>query len=81
MLLQLAADRVEELKKQAEKSGPGIKPKKANSQPLKVMRQGVGTYLTLQSDSPSNKTQKTDEVPAKKSKKDGPYRFGAFDSW
>lgn len=69
---------MEELKRQAE-ARPGVKPKKASSQPLKVFRSGVGKYLDLQES--TSKTAKTQEVPTKKMKKDKVYKFGSFDSW
>lgn len=73
-------ERAEELKRQAEESGPGVKPKKATKQPLKVFRQGVGKYLNLQVPSTSAKAAKNEAVPAKKSK-DKNFDFGNFDSW
>lgn len=66
------------MKKQAQS---GIKPKKANKQPLKVFRDGVGKYLNLQEHSSTSKTTKGQEVPAKKAKKDSKYNFGSFDAW
>lgn len=70
---------MEELKRQAEAEGPGVKPKKASSQPLKVFRSGVGKYLDLQES--TSKPAKTQEVPAKKPKKNKDYKFGSFDAW
>lgn len=77
-LLQIAAERAEEIKKQAES---GVKPKKANKQPLKVFRDGVGKYLNLQELSSTSKASKGQEVPTKKAKKDANYNFGSFDAW
>lgn len=74
---QIAAERAEELKKQAQS---GVKPKKANKQPLTVFRNGVGKYLNLQEHSSTSKT-KNQEVPTKKAKKDNKYNFGTFDAW
>ncbi|VVC95358.1 unnamed protein product [Leptidea sinapis] len=76
---QLLAERAEELKKQAEAESKGIKPKKANNQPLKVFRDGVGKYLNLQELTNNKTTNK--EVPAKKVKKDTKSGFGSFESW
>lgn len=73
-------ERTEELKRKAEAEGPGVKPKKASTQPLKVFREGVGKYLNLQETATTSKS-KTQEVPAKKSKKDTKYNFGSFDAW
>ncbi|XP_047988392.1 RING-type E3 ubiquitin-protein ligase PPIL2 [Leguminivora glycinivorella] len=75
---QLMEERAAELKKQSEESGPGVKPKKASTQPLKVFRTGVGKYLNLE---PSSSKPKPDETPAKKPKKEGNYKFGSFDAW
>ncbi|XP_045542878.1 RING-type E3 ubiquitin-protein ligase PPIL2 [Papilio machaon] len=77
---QLVVERAEELKRQAEEEGPGVKPKKAIKQPLKVFRDGVGKYLNLDELSKS-KINKLQESPAKKAKKDSNYKFGSFDSW
>nr|XP_013190079.1 unnamed protein product [Amyelois transitella] len=77
---QLAVERAQELKRKAEEE-PGVKPKKASKQPLKVFREGVGKYLNLQETPVTNKPAKTQEVPAKKPKKDTKYGFGGFDSW
>lgn len=74
----MAAERAEELKRQAEENSAGIKPKKATKQPLKVFREGVGKYLNLPAS--NNKSQKNEAVPTKKAKK-GNYEFGGFDSW
>lgn len=79
--MQLTKERAEELKRQVEESGPGVKPKKASKQPLKVFREGVGKYLNLQVASTSGKSTKNEEVPAKKTKKDKNFNFGNFDSW
>lgn len=76
---QLVAERAAELKRQAEEEGPGVKPKKAVKQPLKVFREGVGKYLNLEELS-TNKANKSQE-PAKKLKKDNNYKFGSFESW
>ncbi|XP_045491534.1 RING-type E3 ubiquitin-protein ligase PPIL2 [Colias croceus] len=78
---QLVIERAEELKRQAEAESQGIKPKKANKQPLKVFREGVGKYLNLQELTEPNKGTKSQEVPAKKTKKDNKGGFGSFDSW
>ncbi|KAJ2952549.1 hypothetical protein O0L34_g6870 [Tuta absoluta] len=78
---QLAIERAEELKRQAELEGPGVKPKKATKQPLKVFRDGVGKYLNLQEVASTSKPAKPDETPVKKTKKDKNYNFGSFDSW
>ncbi|GBP26172.1 Peptidyl-prolyl cis-trans isomerase-like 2 [Eumeta japonica] len=78
---QLANERLEELKRKAEAEDPGIKPKKASNQPLKVFREGVGKYLNLQELTNVNKGNKNEEVPTKKSKKETNYKFGSFDSW
>lgn len=72
-------ERAAELKRQAEEAGPGVKPKKASKQPLKVFRSGVGKYLNLQDS--STKPNKSDEVPTKKVKKEGNYKFGSFEAW
>lgn len=56
-----------------------MRPKKAQ-QPLKVFRTGVGKYLNLQELSTSKLQAKTQEVPAKKPKKEGG-GFGGFDNW
>lgn len=77
----MVIERAEELKRKAETEGPGVKPKKAASQPLKVFRNGVGKYLNLQETASTSKVVKKDEVPAKKQKKDPNYKFGGFDSW
>lgn len=79
--MQLTKERAEELKRQAEENGPGVKPKKATKQPLKVFREGVGKYLNLQVASTSGKSTKNEEVPAKKPKKGKNFDFGSFDSW
>lgn len=80
-MLQLIKDRAVELKRKAETEDSQIRPKKAK-QPLKVFRDGVGKYLNLQELSTTNsKTSKTQEVLAKKVKKDGKYNFGGFDNW
>lgn len=68
------------MKRKAEAEGPGVKPKKASTQPLKVFREGVGKYLNLQELGTTTKT-KPQEVPTKKPKKDPKYNFGSFDSW
>ncbi|CAH2217332.1 jg5642 [Pararge aegeria aegeria] len=78
---QLIAERAEELKRKAEAEGPGVKPKKASKQPLKVFRDGVGKYLNLQEVTTTSKTPKNQETLAKKSKKDNNYNFGSFSSW
>lgn len=70
-----------ELKRRAEEEGPGVKPKKAVQQPLKVFRDGVGKYLNLQGSASSSKVVKSDELPAKKPKKDSKYGFGSFSAW
>ncbi|CAK1552585.1 unnamed protein product [Leptosia nina] len=78
---QLAAERVQELKRQAEAESQGVKPKKAaTKQPLKVFRQGVGKYLNLTEVPESNKNTKA-QVPSKKVKKESKNGFGSFDSW
>ncbi|XP_063531302.1 RING-type E3 ubiquitin-protein ligase PPIL2 [Cydia strobilella] len=75
---QLMEERAAELKKHAEEAGSGVKPKKANTQPLKIFRTGVGKYLNLE---PSSSKARPDETPAKKTKKEGNYKFGSFDAW
>lgn len=80
ILFQLIKERAEELKRQ-EAEGPGARPKKASKQPLKVFRDGVGKYLNLNEHSTEPKPAKNQEVPSKKTKKDGKYNFGSFDSW
>lgn len=78
---ELVKERAEELKRKAESEDANIRPKKAK-QPLKVFRDGVGKYLNLQELSATGKPQaKTQEVPAKKPKKEGNYGFGGFNNW
>lgn len=77
---QLAAERAEELKRQAAESGPGVKPKKATKQPLKVFREGVGKYLNLPATGATAKTEVKTEVPTKKVKREK-FGFGSFDNW
>lgn len=74
----MVIERAEELKRKAEMEGAGVKPKKASTQPLKVFRDGVGKYLSLQ---PAPKATKNEEVPAKKTKTNSKYKFGSFYSW
>lgn len=57
-----------------------MKSKKASKQPLKVFRDGVGKYLNLNENSTETKAKNKD-VPSKKTKKEGKYNFGSFDSW
>lgn len=78
-MLQLIKERAEELKRQ-EIEGSGMKSKKASKQPLKVFRDGVGKYLNLNENSTETKAKNKD-VPSKKTKKEGKYYFGSFDSW
>ncbi|CAH2074542.1 unnamed protein product, partial [Iphiclides podalirius] len=78
---QLVAERAEELKRKAEADRPSTNLKKANKQPLKIFREGVGKYLNLQEHSTGTKSTKPQEFPAKKPKKDSDYKFGSFESW